>query len=157
MALSPSWSLCPQKPRWGPVLWVYKPVKCQSGPSTRPGEKLGSPALGNPPLPPDYVGWKGWAYQAGTSEEKAWSAKPSSPFLPTSLQPLKPRLPAPSLPDEGVCLGSISLGKAGQLPPLDGANYKPHFMIGTYHVLGTVTYMFHVHHLTSPHNNPSMR
>lgn len=32
-----------------------------------------------------------------------------------------------------------------------------HTLLGTYYVLGTVTYLFHVHHLTSLHNKPSMR
>lgn len=157
MVFSPSCSLCRQKPRRGPVLWA-RGAQARQVPewSYYLARREAGLTSSRKPTPSDCVGWKGWAYQAGTSEEKAWSAKPSSPFLPTSLQPLKPRLPAPSLPDEGACLRSISLGKTGQLPPLDGANYMPHFM-GTYYVLGTVTYMFHVHHLTSPHNNPSMR
>lgn len=46
---------------------------------------------------------------------------------------------SPSLLDESVSLGSISLGKAGKLPPLDGANCNSHSFLGTYYVLGTVT------------------
>lgn len=68
-----------------------------------------------------------------------------SPLLPSCLPPSSLSSPG-SLPPAYQIRGHVSkhfLGEGRPTAPL-GWCYKPYFT-GTYHVLGTVTYMFHVH------------